>query len=69
MFLAHFRSIFRSFEAKSFFLENTALSRTTSYGFLAKCQNLEKTNDTIRRKRPDRRKDGWTDPISKDPSG
>ena len=33
------------------------MSRTTSDGFLAPCQNLAKTNDTIP-KRPDRRKDG-----------
>ena len=50
MFLAHFWSIFPIF-----------LSRTTSYGFLASCQNLEKTNETIPRKHPDRRKDGRTD--------
>ena len=37
------------------------LSRTTSYGFLAPCQNLEKTNDTIPRKRPDRMTEGWKD--------
>ena len=30
---------------------------TTSYGFLALCQNSEKTNDTIPRKRLDRRTD------------
>ena len=42
------------------FLENLALSRTTSHGFLASCQNFEKTNDTIPRKLPDRRKDGQT---------
>ena len=34
------------------------MSHTTSYGFLASCQNFEKTNDTIPRKLPDRRKDG-----------
>ena len=45
------------FWVKNFFLENPALSRTTSYGFLASCQNLEKTNNKIPRKRPDRRKD------------
>ena len=43
------------------------LSRTTSYGFLAPCQNLEKIDDTIQRKRWDRQKDGQkdgrTDPI------
>ena len=56
-FLAHFPV----FGAKKIFLENPALSRTTSYGFLAPSQNLEKVNDTIQRKRPDRRKDGRTD--------
>ena len=38
------------------FLENSALSNTISYGFLVPCQNLEKFNDTIQRKRLDRRK-------------
>ena len=54
--------------AKKIFLENLALSHTTSYGFLAPCQNLEKVNDTIQRKRLDRQKGGWkegqTDPVS-----
>ena len=55
---AHFWSIFPILGAKKIFPENLALSRTTSYGFLAPCQNLEKTHDTIPRKRPDRQKDG-----------
>ena len=55
-----FWPIFPIFGAKKIFLENPALSRTTSYGFLAPCQNLEKVNDTIQRKRPDRGKDGQT---------
>ena len=59
--MAHFGSIFPIFHAKKIFLENPALSHTTSYGFLAPCQNLEKVNDTIQRKRPDRRKDRRTD--------
>ena len=66
LFLTHFPK----FLGKIFFPENPALSRTTSYGFLASCQNLEKTNDTIPRKHPDRqdgktdgRTEGWTDPI------
>ena len=42
---------------KKIFLENPALTHTTSYGFLALCQNLEKTKDTIPRKCPDRWKD------------
>ena len=33
------------------------MSRTTLYGFLAPCQSLEKTKDTIPRKRADRQKD------------
>ena len=37
--------------AKQFFPENLPLSHTTSYRFLAPCQNLEKTNDAIPRKR------------------
>ena len=49
-----------NFWSKKHFLENPALSRTTSYRFLAPCQNLEKTNNTIPRKLPDRRKDGQT---------
>ena len=50
-----------NFGAKKFFLENLTLSRTTSYGLLAPCQNLEKANGTIQRKRLDRRKDRRTD--------
>ena len=56
-----FWPIFPNFGTKFYFLENPALSRTTSYGFLASCQNLEKTNDTIPRKCPDRWKDGRKD--------
>ena len=59
--MAHFGSIFPIFGVKKIFLENPALSCTTSYGFLAPCQNLEKVNDTIQRKRPDRRTDRRTD--------
>ena len=39
----HFWSIFPNLGAKNVFPENPALSRTTSYGFLALCQNSEKT--------------------------
>ena len=68
MFLAHFWSIFPSFGAKIVFLENLAPSRTTSYGFLEPCQDLEKTNNTIPRNAPtdgrtDGRTEGRTDPI------
>ena len=59
--------IFRSFSQflgqKNYFWKNR-LPCTTSYGFLAPCQNLEKTNDTIPRKHMDRWKDkteGLTD--------
>ena len=48
---------FSQFWGEKSFLENLALSNTTSYGFLAICQNLEKTNDTIPRKLQTR-KDG-----------
>ena len=61
-FLAHFPK----------FLENLALSHTTSYGFLAPCKNLEKPDDAIPRKsmerQKDRRTDRQTDPTSQDPS-
>ena len=56
-----FWPIFLIFGTKNFFLQNPTLSRTTSYEFLASCQNLEITNDTIPRKCPDRRIDGRTD--------
>ena len=55
LFLANFPN----FWGKKFFLENPALSCTT--GFLVSCQNLEKTNDTIPRKRLDRRAEGQKD--------
>ena len=59
--MAHFGFIFPILGAKKIFLTNPALSRTTSYEFLAPCKNLEKFNDTIQRKQPnrqDQRKDG-----------
>ena len=56
-FLAHFPNV----GGKMFFPGNPALSPTTSYGFLAPCQGLEKTNDTISRKCQDRQKDGQKD--------
>ena len=48
LFWVHFWSIFPIFGAK------------TSYGFLAPCQNLEKTNDIMPRKCPDRDTNGRT---------
>ena len=50
--------IFPIFGAKKF-SGKLALSSTTSSKFVARCQNLEKTNDTIPRKCPDRQKDRW----------
>ena len=61
-----FWPIFPIFGAKKIFLENPALSRKTSYGFLAPCQNLEKVKDTIQRKHPDRQTEGRRDPILQD---
>ena len=57
--MVHFWPTFPILEAKKC-LENPALSLTTSYRFLASCQNLVKTDDTIPRKRPDKRRDGQT---------
>ena len=45
-----FWALFLNFGAKKNFPENLALSRTTSYEFLATFQISEKTNDTIPRK-------------------
>ena len=42
------------------FLENPAMSSLTFYGFLATCQNLEKTNDAILKKTP-RQTEGRTE--------
>ena len=52
-----FWPIFPILGAKKIPLENLALSRTTLYGFLAPCQNVEKTKYIIPRKHPDRQKD------------
>ena len=49
------------FGGEKLFPENLALSRTTAYGFLAPCQNLDKTSDTSPRKCPDRRTKGQKD--------
>ena len=49
-----FWPIFPNFIAEIFFPENPALSCTTLYGFLAPCQNLEKINDKIPRKCPNK---------------
>ena len=56
-----FWPIFPIFGAKKIFLENPALSRTTSYGFLAPCQNLEKVNNTIQKKHPEETSGRWKD--------
>ena len=52
---------FSQFWGQKKFSQKIPLSHTTSHGILAPCQNLEKINDTIPRKRPDRRNDGRTD--------
>ena len=51
--MTKFFSKFKIFEAKKMFLGNPTLSHTTSYEFLATCQNLQKTNYTIPRNHPD----------------
>ena len=43
--------------AKKVFPKNLAVSHTSWYRFLPPCQNLEKTNDPIQRKYPDRQQD------------
>ena len=52
--MAHFPNFRKIFE-------NPALPRTTSYGLLAPCQNLEKGDDKIPKKCRDRRKNGRKD--------
>ena len=60
-------SVFPILKGKKFLKENPPLSCRTSHRFLAPCQNLEKTDDTILRKHLDRERDGKvdrrTDPI------
>ena len=66
-----FKPIFAPFSQhwvkKKLFSKNLVLSCTISYGFLATCQNLGKTNDTIPRKRKERRTDGRTDRMTDRP--
>ena len=61
LFLTLFGSIFLILGAKKIFPEILAMSCTTSFEFLAPCQNLEKINYIIPRKCPDRQKNGWKD--------
>ena len=56
-----FWPIFPILGAKKIFLENPAQSCTTSYGFIAPCQNLEEVNHAIQRKPLDRQKDRLKD--------
>ena len=56
-----FGVFFLNFWGKKIFSENPALSRTTSYEFLAPFQISQKTNDTIPKKCLDRRMDGRTE--------
>ena len=62
-----FRGIFDHFWSflpdGDFFPKYPALSHITRYEPLTSCQVSEKTNEPILRKRTDRQKDGWTDPI------
>ena len=52
---------FPNFWGKKIFLENPALSGTTSYGFLAPCQNLKKLMIQFKENaRTDGRKEGQT---------
>ena len=61
-FLAHFRPILPILGAKKIFLQNPALSRTTSHGILAPCENLEKLMTQFQENaRTDGRKDGRMD--------
>ena len=48
---------------------NPALSRTTSYGFLAPCQNLAKLYSKKTPGQKDERTEGRADPILSDPFG
>ena len=59
--IGSFLAQFLNFGGKKNFFWKIWLSHTTSYGFLASCQNLDKTNHTIPRKCPDRWKDGRMD--------
>ena len=59
--------IFPILEAQNFF-RKIRLLHTTSHGFLAPCQNLEKTNGTIPRKCTNWKIEGRADPISLGPS-
>ena len=51
-----FGPIFQFWDKKNFYGNSGSVTHN-SYGFLAPCQNLEKTRDTIPRKRLDRRTD------------
>ena len=57
--MAYFWSMFKILGAKKGFTESSALSRTTSYGFLGPCENLEKNYRYNSKKMP-RQKDGRT---------
>ena len=61
MFLAHFWPIYPNFGAQIFFSGKSDSAKHNFIWFLAPCQNLEKINDAIPRKRLNRRKDGQKD--------
>ena len=56
-------TFFQFWGQKKIFSENPSVSCTSSYEFLILCQISEKANDTIPRKRLDRRTEGRADPI------
>ena len=58
---SHFWPILPIFGAMRILLRNPAVSRTSPHSLLSSCQKLEKTNDQIPRKLPDRRMDVRTD--------
>ena len=47
-------------DAKTFSTKSGCVTHTTSYGFLASCQNLEKINDPIPKKAP-KQMEEWKD--------
>ena len=65
LFLANFWPVFSVLGAINFFARNQALSRTTSYGFLAPCQIYKKLMVKFQENaRRDGRTEVWTDNIN-----
>ena len=68
VFLDHFWSIFPILGVQNIFPENPALSRTSSYGFLGPCQNLQKLmrrfqENAWTNRRTEGRTEGQTDSV------